>query len=318
MINPSSAEISDIIDDVFGSDVMSMNNGTYTNTIDLGSGNLPSTIYLRNFVIPIGARIIYRTRTSLDEIDWSDWSEWYDSSIDISYTETISNVNRYFQYQVKLYGNENFETPYITSGVIMEYYKTQVFSVFFQPINLDINTDQYVASIHITHTGSIPDTSTINYGFAQFNTTDINDYSSTTRPSITPDRHTILLTRYNEVFLTQDHQTYVAINGGWPDSATVEIYRVNDTNVLGELVDPSTYAINNKDGKVTFYNVRSSDDTFVLCVNFDTVFRIIMNAVNYGSNSAIIDHVGIMYNVTKRIPTDSLGNIIHMPINMRF
>jgi len=317
MINATDSEILQTIDDIIMGDAMTMNSGVYTNTIDLGSSNLPSSVYLRNFVIPTGSRITYRVRTSTDGVTWLDWSEWYDSSDDIAYEINISVIGRYFQYQVKLYGNELFETPYITAGATIDYYKAQTLSVFFQPVEVDIDTDQYVASIHITHTGSIPETSIVNYGFSQFNTTDINDYYGTTSPFITPDRHTILLTRYNETFLTQDYQTYTAINGGWPDSAAVEVYRVNDTSVLGELIDPTTYAINNRDGKITFYNVRSSNDMFVLCVNFDSVFRIIMNAINYGPDSAIIDHIGIMYNVTKRIPKDSLGNIIHTPINTR-
>jgi hypothetical protein len=226
-------------------------------------------------------------------------------------------VGRYFQYEIKLYGNENFESPELYAGIELNYYKAQTFTVFFQPIDLDINTDEYVASIHITHEATIPNTSIINYGYTQFNSTDIEDYSSITRSLIVPDRHTILLTRYNELFLTQDYITYTAINGQWPHNANIQVYRVNDDIPKGQLVNSSEYASNNKEGTITFYNGQDKKDQFVLCIDLDPVFRFLCNVTNYGPEAAFIDHIGLIYNITKRIPVDSEGNIIHTPISKR-
>lgn len=317
MINASTQDISNIMDDIITGSSMGINNGIYTNTIDLGKDNLASSVSIENILIPLNSRALFRVRFSSDNVSWSEWTEWYDSTVIKDFALDLKFKGRYFQYQVHLYGNENFESPELYAGLNLYYYTVQTFTVFFQPIDLDINTDEYLASIHITHKATIPPTSIVNYGYTQFNSTDITDYASVTRPWITPDRHTILLTRYNEMLLTQNYQKYTAINGGWPESAQVEIYRVNKVTPTGELISSTEYAINNKIGDVTFYNSQSRDDKFVVCVNFDPVFRIICNVVNYGPDPVIIDHIGVLYNITKRIPTINNGTIIHMPISER-
>jgi hypothetical protein len=316
MIDASAQDIIDITDDIITSSFMGVNNGTYTNTIDLGKDNLGSSVSINNILVPINSRALFKVRFSSDNVNWTDWSELYDSSVVKDFALNLEFKGRYFQYQVHLCGNENFESPELYAGLNLCYYVVQTFTVFFQPVDLDINTDEYLASIHITHKATIPPTSIINYGYAQFNSTDIIDYASVTRPWITPDRHTIILTRYNELLLTSNYQKYTAINYGWPEGAQVEVYRVNKTNVVGELISPTEYAINNKTGEITFYNSQSKDDKFVLCVYFDPVFRIICNVINYGPDPVIIDHIGVLYNVTKRIPTVNNG-IIHTSISER-
>lgn len=317
LINPDSDGVLSLVNDVVSGGYLEINNGVYTNTIDLFSINLPSSISLGNFSLPSDSLALFRYRFSSDAIVWSSWSEWYDSSVTKDFEKDLRFKGRYFQYQVHLYGNDNFESPELYSGMTLCYYKAQTFTTFFQPIDLSINTDEYLSSIHITHKAKIPPTSTINYGYAQFNSTDISDYASTTRPWIIPDRHTIILSRYNELFLTKDYQKYTAINGGWPELATIEVYKVNNITPQGEMVSPTDYAVNNKTGMITFYNIQNVTDRFVLCVYFDPVFRILCNVVNYGPDPVIIDHIGLMYNVNKRIPMDKSGNIIHTPINER-
>ena len=317
LIDATSSEIQDRIDDIITNGSIKVNNGIYSDTIDLGSDNIASTISINNILLPTGTRITFRTRFGSDNVTWSTWSEWFDSSVDEEFDLSLVSKGRYFQYQIRLYGNENFESPSLQAGAEICYYSVQSFTVFFQPVDLDINDDEYVASIHITHQATIPNTSTITYGYSQFNTTEIEDYYGITQPLITPDRQTIILTRYNETFLTEDSKTYTAINGRWPSQASIEVYRVNSLTPKGELIDPSTYAANSNDGTITFYNVQAPTDTFVLCVYFDPVFRIICNVMNYGPETITIDHIGVLYNITKRIPRDSDGNIIHTPINER-
>lgn len=317
LINGSMETQQDVIDDIITGGSIQINDGVFTNTIDLARDNLFSSVSLESLSIPSGARVLFRYRLSSDAKSWSDWSEWYDSSITKDFDLNLQFKARYFQYQIHLYGNENFETPELNAGMTSYYYKAQTFTVFFQPVGLDINTDEYLASIHITHKGNIPSTSVINYGCAQFNTINIEDYSQTTRSLVTPDRHSIMLTRYNEMFLPYNLLSYTAINGGWPDQAFFDIYRVNNSYPEGVLVDPSEYAANNKNGRITFYNVQRTEDKFVLCVAFDPEFRILCNVVNYGPEAIIIDHIGILYNVSKRIPRNSKGIIIHTPISER-
>jgi len=316
LIRADNTIITDVMNDIITS-ALPVNHGIYTNIIDLGKENLASSIAIESLLLPSGSRVLFRARFSADALQWSSWTEWYDSSILKDFSLDLKFKGRYFQYQLHLYGNENFESPEIYAGLTLCYYKVQNFTVFFQPIDLDLNTDEYVASIHITHKAFIPPTSTITYGYSQFDTTNINDYASVTSPWITPDRHAIILTRYNELFLTEDYQTYTAINGGWSDLATISIYRVNNTSLSGELVNSNEYAVNNKNGEITFYNIQNKNDKFVLCVNFDPVFRIVCNVVNYGPEPVSIDHIGLLYNISKRIPTDQNGNIIHTPVNMR-
>lgn len=317
LISRSDATQQSVIDDIITGGAIKINDGTFSNTIDLARDNLFATASLESVGIPSGARILFRYRLSSDAKKWSAWSSWYDSSVTKNFDLNLEFKARYFQYQIHLYGNENFESPELYAGITAYYYRVQYFTIFFQPVGLDINTDEYLASIHITHKGTIPGTSLINYGCAQFDTLNMEDYSSTTRPLITPDRHTIMLTRYNELFLPYNLLSYTAINGGWSDQARFEIYRVNNSYPEGELVSSSEYAINNKTGRITFYNIQRAEDKFVLCVYFDPEFRILCNVVNYGPSPIIIDHIGVLYNVSKRIPINSQGNIIHTPINAR-
>jgi hypothetical protein len=229
----------------------------------------------------------------------------------------LESLGRYFQYQIQLFGNEFFESPQLYTGATLNYFKSQSFITFFQPIDLDINSDEYLASIHITHEATIPETSEIDYGFVQFDSVNVDDYSGVTRPAITPDRHSIILTRYNERFLTNDRQTYTAINGRWSDEAEIEIYRINEAAPNGFLVDPSEYSVNSNTGQIKFVNIQDEDDDFVICIYFDPTFRILCSIRNYGPEAAFIDHIGLLYNVTKRIPRDSDGSIIHTPIDER-
>jgi hypothetical protein len=294
-----------------------MNSGIYTNTIDLGKVNLSANVSLENLLLPSGSRVLFRYRLSSDNIIWGSWSAWYSSSISKEFDLDLKFNARYFQYQIYLYGNENFESPEIYAGVTLSYYKVQTFVIFFQPVDLDIDTDEYLASIHITHKATLPPTSTINYGYAQFDTVEPEDYYSITRPMITPDRHTIILDRYNELFLTDDNQKYTAVNGGWPKYSTIEVYRITEDTTTGELIDSGSYAANYREGTITFYNVQKDTDNFVLCIYFDPVFRIMSNVVNYGPEAISIDHIGVLYNIAKRIPRDDQGTIIHSLLTER-
>jgi hypothetical protein len=116
---------------------------------------------------------------------------------------------------------------------------------------------------------------------------------------------------------TKNYQKYTAINGGWAEGANVELYKVNTNNLIGELISSSQYSINNKTGDITFFNIQNKTDIFVICIYFDPVFRLVCNTTNYGPETATIDHIGVIYNIGKRIPILNNGTIIHTPINER-
>jgi hypothetical protein len=317
LINSETSDITALVDDIISNGNMGTNKGVYTNTIDLGDRNLPKSISIESILLPAGTRLEFRYRSSDDGVKFGPWSEYYDSASDIDIELDLENVARYFQYEVRFFGSENFESPSLTAGATLVYYKVQNFVVFFQPTDLDLNSDEYLGSIHITHEATIPDTSSVHYGVAQFDTTNIDDYSSNVRQDVTPDRHSIQLTRYNELFLTSDRRTYTAINGAWSAEGTMEVWRINDLIPEGELVDPSEYRPNNVDGTITFINTQPETDTFFINIFFDPVFRIICSTTNYGPDPVVIDHIGVMYNTTKRIPFDSQGNIVRGPLRDR-
>lgn len=275
MINADDTTMDDILDRIVtNGNILPINQGTYSNIIDLGKGDVASQISLGNVVIPTNSRMEFRARYSNDQITWSSWTDWQEATTGITFATTMNSAGRYFQYEVRLFGNENFESPTFDNMEI-DYYDSKSFSIFFQPIDLDINSDEYLASIHITHQATMTPTSEITYGVAQFNSVDIADYESITRSELEPDRHSIQLARFNERFITTNYITYTAINGRWPTNATVEVRRSNSSIPNGEAVDSSTYTVNSNEGTITFNNTQNLDDTYTLNVFFDPVFRIV-------------------------------------------
>jgi hypothetical protein len=117
--------------------------------------------------------------------------------------------------------------------------------------------------------------------------------------------------------VTTNNKIYKALNGAWPDKVKISIYRINEQHINGILVNSSEYSSNNIEGIISFYNSQPENDKFVICVEVYPSFRLVCKVVNYGSKRAIIHHIGIVYNMMKRIPTDNNGTIIHTPINSR-
>jgi hypothetical protein len=46
------------------------------------------------------------------------------------------------------------------------------------------------------------------------------------------------------------------------------------------------------------------------------VIRMVCEITNYGGTAAVIHHIGVQYNVTKRMQRDSSGNIRREPIDL--
>jgi len=317
LVDSTNAELDDILDDIVTSGTTGINERVYSGSFDLNKNNIISEISLNGVTVPVDGRVQFRIRYSSDNFTWSSWSSWQNSSGNIDLEIEMASRGRYLQYEIRLLGNQDFQSPVITEGPTVEYYDSQNFITFFQPVELDINTDEYLASIHITHQASIPHTSVVTYGYTQFNSVDPLDYSSIVRPEITPDRHTIMPTRFNERFLTEDHKIYTAINGGWAKGAEIEVYAINITTLSYLAISPSEYVVNHIDGTITFYTTQDENNVFVLSVYFDSSFRILCNVTNYGPSTASVDYIGLLYNIAKRIPADNNGNITHIPIDKR-
>ena len=308
----SNSQLNNLVDLIVTNRDLPTNNGTYKDRIVLDELSIGSQISLPGTTIPVGASVRYRYRTSDDGISWSSWSSWTSSTTIITIDQVLAERHQYFEYEANLFGNENFDSPEITSGAAIVYYKAKDFKIFFQPLILDITDDEYISSVSVTDKAIVPDTSLLSYLVTQSDSKDPDDYTTAYR-----DKETILPTRYNELMSTVDYKTYTSINGRWPTTSTVSIYKVNDRIPNGELVDVSQYSSNSFEGSITFASPQEAADTFVLCVKTVPSLRLVCDVVNYGDDPVIIDHVCLLYNIMKRVPRDSSRNIINNPIRSR-
>jgi hypothetical protein len=177
-------------------------------------------------------------------------------------------------------------------------------------VNLD--DDEYISSIHITSEADVPKNSTVEYLMTQSNSVTPEEYYE-----IVLDQHTVLPTRFNEILLTDDFKTFRAINGRWNKNLEIEVYRLEKNNTQGVFVSPSEYSANAISGTITFLSSQDPSVIFFINVFFASSFRIATRVTNYTDESATIHHIGVMYNVSKRIPRSSNGTIIHVPISKR-
>jgi len=315
--NQSPTEIIEIVDELITSEEFSFNNGSYVVTLNSEELVLPNSASIFGSVIlPTNSHILYRIRTSSDGINWTSWTDWRSDSLGYNFEENLDNLAGYYQYEVKLFSNELFESPKITKGLDMEYFKPKSSVVFFNPLALDLSALEYMSSILITQEGVIPETSTVTYGVTQSLSVDPNDYFLN-GIEITPDRHEILFSRYNEPMFTTDYKNYFAINGSWANGSAISIYKYNDQDINGILVPALSYSINSINGSIGFSTIQDYSDKFMICIDMSSLFRFICKIKNYGSKTATIDHIGLIYNIMKRIPTSRNGTIIHKTLDKR-
>jgi hypothetical protein len=355
VINFSSGEIDNLIDLIAETSNYGFNYGTFKNLLMLEQLSLPIEFRLGYVYLPSGTSINYRIRYTSDGETWSSWSSWNNHNV-ITDLSSLNEKILQFQYEVEFYGNKYFESPILygasgkfsggtlgdssrvgnidnnelptpiangdnttlgtTSGPTSKYYKPQSFIIFFKPISAQTTSEEYVSAIHITHEATIPENSEIQYGIVQSGDLETAEYMAEGK-YINSDTYTILLTRYNEKLITTNNRVFTALNGRWPHSCNVEVYRFNSQNPNGIIVDASEYAANSLSGEITFYSYQSSLDKFTINVIFKPFFRLIAKITNYGEESAVIHHIGVIYNTCKRVPTDINGNIIHKPISDR-
>jgi hypothetical protein len=345
-IDIEQSDVSDLVDFIFTNPNWIVGKGVYRNKVGLGQLSIPNQLSLEDVFSPSGTDVEYRYRTSVDGVIWGLWSDWLFYNEDHTIEEDIDAKTLYFEYEIRLTGNSDFVSPEVRADTTIRYYYPSDFAMFFNPVNVgggnsltgggsnnlgsssDITSgsstninpvygieegNRFISSIHITHEADIPSTSSIQYGITQGDADDVDAFYM----PINPDEHTILLTRYNEPLITNDNREYKALHGGWTEKVNIEIYRINTQYPNGILVDPSEYSINNIEGLITFYTGQSPNDSFTITIEVYPSFRLVCNITNYGSKRAVIQHIGIVYNMMKRVPTNDNGNIIHTPINSR-
>jgi hypothetical protein len=297
---------------VFGAG-SNFNAGAYRNTVDIGASQLMRSI-LVNVDVPSGALAAFKARMGDDGASFGPWLP----TITLASSGTVSlqqQVHRYVQYEVAIMGNSSFQSPHFY-GVVTSYVKAGETTVYFQPVMLDISGDDYVSEVVVTDEGELPVTSEVKYGLVQDDTTDERDYYSHTFPLFGAGRRAITLTRFNELGLSTDNRTYRLVNGGWPESASVEVSRLPPGDREGQLLDPATYVANPSDGTITLFTAQPDGTKIVATVSQSPVIRLICKIVNRSEDAATLDHIGITYNVTRRIKRLPDGTISKQPISM--
>jgi len=310
---------------------LSIGQGVYKNRFNLETPSIPQELFLRNVTATDLQNVEFRYRTSSDGSTWGTWSNWLKYTERHTIDEILDSLTMFFEYEIRLFGDYNFDGPSVGNDLVCRYFKPADFVIFFKPQgiggsdnisaqsvndNIDYGIEEgrrFISSIHVTHEADIPETSVVEYGITQ---SDTNEFDTFYTP-IEPDEHTIMLTRYNEPLVTDDNRIFKALNGNWPDGVGISIYKINTQYPNGQLVDPQEYAANNIEGSITFYNTQNSNNTYVICIEISPSFRLACKVVNYGNARAVIHHIGVIYNMMKRIPTAEDGSIIHTPISSR-
>jgi len=310
-VGTTAIEIQQTVEDSLSYSYDKFNNGSYINIVDLGQSDLFQNARF-SITVPSGTKVTISMRFSDDGENWGAWT--VPQTIVESQTLSLpGEIKRYMQYEMRMTGNSDFESPTF-SGVLTDYLRAGRDVVFFQPITLDISQDEYVSEVIISHEADTPTLSTVTYGLVHDDTLEINDYSSEMFPKIQSGRKTVVLSRFNESAISTDNRTFKLSNGSWPSDAIVEVYSMKPGSYSGTLVDSGLYFTSPKDGTITFTEAQSG--TIFACVSLSPMIRIICEIVNRGSESTVIHHVGVAYNVTKRFRIDSSGNINRQPINV--
>jgi len=308
------SRVPSLVNYIFEHDKWIVGRGTYVNLAEIEKLSILKELFLEDVAIIGGTNVLFRYRTSENGDKWRLWSQWHDYSNAHNAIESLEAKAVYVEYELKLIGDSDFNTPTVGKDISLTYFEPKSHFVFFNETSIGGGSSEaFVSSIHITHEADFPSTSVITYGISQNEISNDESYYST----INPDENAIILTRYNETMVTSNYKVYKAINGKWPNKVEIDVYRLNSRNPNGILVSPSDYSSNNIEGIISFYNGQPKDDRFVICVEVYPSFRLVCKVVNYGSKRAIIHHIGIVYNMMKRIPTDNNGTIIHTPINSR-
>ena len=315
------------------------NSGIYQNNVELVDNYIikkfiPSVSLIDGSTAKISFRV-GKTQNAMSEP--SEEIEILSNGQEIDIEGLFGNdKNKYLSYSVSLNGNEELQSPLFCGGYIT-YISPRSCKVFSQPIEISTNPEDFVSEITITHKATVSDMVEIEYSICPMDSTkEMNYYNQYILPCKSGERN-IIVSRNNEAMKTSDFQTYYAVNGSWDKDIAAKLYYI--TNDVKTLIPPTEYEIYPLEGRVYFYQNRSTDyseykellsnmhtsedlaanaliveeitkayekvtassnGTVLLSLEFPQKFRILCKVKNNSVESAFIDHIGLMYNTGKR------------------
>jgi len=291
------------------------NSGSYVNKVDLAGNNLYKNAAV-SVSVPSGGQLSFSAGFSQDGESYGLWT----SAVTLTGSGIVvlpQTISRYMQYRMVLKGSPDFESPKLAS-ITAGYVQASNDIVFFTPIYPDLGDDDYVSEVTISHEGTIPEHSTIQYGVCHFDSDDPADYSSVPYPAATPHRRSFLLTRFNETAVSDDGVKYSLVNGSWPSFASVDVYRLEPGMTQGVPVNASEYSLNPAAGTITMLSIQPPGTIIIASIAVDPLIRILCQITNYSEDIVKLDHIGVAYNVTQRVPRLSDGTIMRQPLDMTF
>lgn len=288
--------IDDLVKFMFKNEKWSIGYGTYKNNLVISDPSLIDSFSIEDVEIPSGTNVTFRYRIKRETIGWSEWSNWFPHEFVVNIEESIDNLSTHLEYEIRFFGSEDFTSPLVKEDLSVSYYRSGNLVLFFKSQNVEKNIDNgYVSSIHISHEGEIPETSYVRYGFIQDGEdTDLENYIWTDS-----DNHYIMLTRNNEPLITRNHMDFYALNGKWPDNASITVYRVGSDN-QSVMVGEDEYTYDNKNGVISFYVSQNNENKFFFSIHMKPSFRIVCEITNYSEKQASIDHIGVVYNYSEK------------------
>ena len=303
----------DIAKKAFSEKLQEANSGIYRNVVDLSSKKLFKTALIDSY-LPSGSSMLFRARFGDDGKNWEVWSEKIDitSSGEVDVQNLSGNSPyRFMEYEVVLIGNTDFDSPRFLS-ISISYIEPKKHTILFAPITVDISPEEYIGEVLITHKVSDSVNSTISYGVVQANSLEEAEYFSNSQPLFGTATRQILLGRHNELATSVDRSKFWLVNGPWPSSTDIEVYKI-----IGETTEyapPSSYSANPREGSISFSTIQSDETKLSVSIKYPSLIRIICLITNYGEEAITIDHIGVTYNTVQRIEMDEFG-IIRTPIS---
>jgi hypothetical protein len=286
-----------VVDSIMDSPDFDLVTGWYSNIVDLGDGKLFTKISF-SATLPDDSTLSFMVRFSDDGVNFGEWIQ-IGSGGEFDLLQ-YGKVSRYMEYRISFKGDpETFESPTVSS-VGYEYYEPRRYTLMFQPMPVVEGKDGYVGEIIFAHYGDIPSTSTVSYGVKHSEGVDREWFWTEQQPSMKDGFGGIVLSRVNELLVRKDATTFTAAYGGWPSDYTVQVFRINDEGKYGVVVPEQDYTYDSGSGSFVFASEQPDSDVLTVTLTMRPYFRVAVDIVNKGPDSASLDYLGTMYRPVDR------------------
>lgn len=306
------SEVPDLVSALFTMGMGSFNSGSYVGTIDVGGDEEQFGTFKQACIdtsLPEGSTATFSVRFSTDGDSWTAWTAPSNLTEPTTCIQLEGRQCRYMQYIVRMTGNSSFESPKLLD-LSTTYMKPSTDTIFIQPIAIDTDFDEYASEAVITHSASVPEGSEIRYGTSINNSINESSYAHASKPWFKANERSVILTRSNEPTISANSKNYVAINGGWSEGASVDVYIVRPDEVDGQLASLGSYVLNSSTGTVSFMSPLDDGSRVVLDVKPDKMIRVAIKMVNHSETPIEIGQLTVMFNKTKRFRTYAGGMIM--------